>query len=696
MRARRLPGAASWALSAAASIALSCAVLLVYADQTMFDADGFAGRADAALQTEPVRAVAARRAVDAAITAKPSLVAVRPVLEAAAAAAIRTDALRSLLRAAARDLHRSAFDRHSGTVTLIVADAGILIAQAARRLDPSVAARLPTGFETRMTRVATGADGAALSIAERAERVRPLAAIALGAAALLSIVVLLLSRSLRAGAFRLGTTLGLTAGLLAVAAWWAPRLLAGGLPQAEQTAVRAAAGVWLKPLTAWTLALAAVGAVVALVAASVVRPVDVTAGSRRAWRALIVTPSHPAWRTARALSGVVLGIVLIAWPSTVLKLATVVAGMMLVLTAIAETLRLTAAPPARESRPRLLSPRLRTAAVAALLVGAAGAAGALAADDTPRAAQAGRCNGHRELCDRPLDHVAFAGTHNSMAADGEPGWLFVAQDAGIQAQLADGIRALLIDTHYGFPTPRGVASQLATGSKSRDKVAGELGDTFVRTAERLRKRIGFAGGERELFLCHGYCEVGATKAVDALAGVHRFLVTHPEEVLVLSIEDDTSAASTAAAIRDSGLSHEVYRGAARPPWPTLREMIDRDERVLVLVENDPGHVSWMHLQEDIAQETPYQFRTATELASLDTCRANRGGTRGSLLLVNHWVDTSPAPRPAIADQVNARTFLDRRLDACRKARGMLPNIVAVDFYRRGDVFGAVNALNRVH
>ena len=92
-------------------------------------------------------------------------------------------------------------------------------------------------------------------------------------------------------------------------------------------------------------------------------------------------------------------------------------------------------------------------------------------------------------------------------------------------------------------------------------------------------------------------------------------MTHPEEVLILSIEDDTTAEDTAELIRDSGLIREVYRGPAKPPWPTLRELIERDERVLVLVENDPGDEPWMHKQSEVAQETPYHFGTAAELAA---------------------------------------------------------------------------------
>ena len=83
----------------------------------------------------------------------------------------------------------------------------------------------------------------------------------------------------------------------------------------------------------------------------------------------------------------------------------------------------------------------------------------------------GRCNGSAALCDKRLNEVVFVGTHNSMSADGEPGWLFAAQDAGIDAQLDDGVRSLLIDTHYGFATPRGVATSSAPAGRSRAGLA---------------------------------------------------------------------------------------------------------------------------------------------------------------------------------------------------------------------------------
>jgi hypothetical protein len=288
--------------------------------------------------------------------------------------------------------------------------------------------------------------------------------------------------------------------------------------------------------------------------------------------------------------------------------------------------------------------------------------------------------------------VAFLGTHNSMAAASEPGWLFAAQGDGIAAQLDAGVRALLIDTHYGYATGRGVLTDLQGHSLAAR--AGDAADSVVAAAERLRERIaGAPTGKRETYLCHTFCELGATPALDALRAVHRFLVLHPDEVVLLSIQDETPAADTAELIRKSGLIDEVYRGPARPPWPTLRELIDRDQRLVVFAENDHGGPSWLLAQPQVMQETPFHFGTEEALAAPASCEPNRGGTAGSLLLVNHWVDTSPAPRVSIAQRVNAQDFLASRLARCRRERGMLPNIVAVDFYREGDAARVVDELN---
>jgi hypothetical protein len=119
-----------------------------------------------------------------------------------------------------------------------------------------------------------------------------------------------------------------------------------------------------------------------------------------------------------------------------------------------------------------------------------------------------------------------------------------------------------------------------------------------------------------------------------------------------------------------------------------------------MAENDAGDVPWYHLAYAQAlQETPFRFTSAAQLTDpsqlAQSCRANRGPSTAPLFLVNHWVDTSPAPRPSLATVVNARAALLKRAQTCQRLRGHLPNLIAVDFYRRGDVVGVVNALNGV-
>jgi hypothetical protein len=51
------------------------------------------------------------------------------------------------------------------------------------------------------------------------------------------------------------------------------------------------------------------------------------------------------------------------------------------------------------------------------------------------------------------------------------------------------------------------------------------------------------------------------------------------------------------------------------------------------------------------------------------------------------------PKPSNAALVNARAELLGRLRRCADERRHLPNIIAVDFYRTGDLFDVVREVN---
>ena len=126
--------------------------------------------------------------------------------------------------------------------------------------------------------------------------------------------------------------------------------------------------------------------------------------------------------------------------------------------------------------------------------------------------------------DRPLNDVALAATHNSMASVTIPTWNFGQQDGTIADQLAYGVRGLLIDTYYGESSGGRVRTDLASLPK-RETAVQEIGEPAVKAAERLRARIGPAGtGKRGIYLCHGFCELGAVSLDSALADIRSFLV----------------------------------------------------------------------------------------------------------------------------------------------------------------------------
>jgi hypothetical protein len=300
------------------------------------------------------------------------------------------------------------------------------------------------------------------------------------------------------------------------------------------------------------------------------------------------------------------------------------------------------------------------------------------------------CNGAPELCGRRLDEVVFPGSHNAMSAADVPDWLFPQQERGIAGQLEDGIRALLFDVHYGIPVEGRVKTDLDSGTGSREKFEKAVGKEGLDAAMRIRDRLaGKAEGPRGLYMCHGFCELGATPLAAALERVHEFLVQNPNEVVLMVIEDYVSPQDLAASFAASGLDGLVYHGAAGPTWPTLREMIDTRQRVLVLTESGSPGVPWLHPAFAVMQETPYHFRQPSEMA----CTPNRGGTAGSLFLMNNWIDTTPAPKPSNAAIVNAYDALLARARACAAERARLPTVIAVDFYRTGALIRVARTLN---
>jgi hypothetical protein len=222
------------------------------------------------------------------------------------------------------------------------------------------------------------------------------------------------------------------------------------------------------------------------------------------------------------------------------------------------------------------------------------------------------------------------------------------------------------------------------------KIAEVIGNEAWAAGMRVREQMVGEPGPSDIYLCHGFCELGAIPMVPALREFADFLATHPGEVIIIDFEDYAPPAAIAQAVEESGLLPYVYQGPLGPTWPTLGEMVASGGRVVVLGEYDVTGVPWMHMAwEGLVTETPYTFPTPEDFS----CKANRGTPRGELFLMNHWIETTPTPRPSNAEIVNQRDVIVRRARECRRERDMMPNIIAVDFAGIGDVVGAVRVLN---
>jgi hypothetical protein len=286
-----------------------------------------------------------------------------------------------------------------------------------------------------------------------------------------------------------------------------------------------------------------------------------------------------------------------------------------------------------------------------------------------------------------------------MSSPTYPNWLFAQQEKGLTGQLDDGVRALMIDAHFGNRVGGRVLTDL-NGRDEREAAEESLGPRGFEAAMRVRDSLlggNAPRGPRQMWLCHGFCEVGALPLTQGLQEVTDFVVKRPRQVVLIVIQDEgPSPQDLAQAFDDAGLTPYVYKGKlpdGRAGWPTLGELIDSGQRVVVMVEKhayDPA-VPWIHNAYEYTQETPYHFTNASQFS----CAANRGRKDAPLFLLNHWIDTSPAPRPSNAAKVNAYDVLLGRARECEKQRGLLPNIVAVDFYKTGDVMKVVDTLNRI-
>ncbi len=699
-RTRRIAAAVCGALGV---LFIFVAVLLGYARRSVFDERAFSARVAASLEDPRVAGFVAEQLADALIQVKPDLVGLRPILVGLCRSVVASPPFRAAARRSARTLHHAITTGTARDVVLTVKDVGALL-ESTLATQPGLAAKIPPRLAAAIGNLQSLPGGErAMRLVRFANRVRA-AAIGL---LFLGIGLCALSAKLaserRRAIVRIGVSLAILALVLAIIARFGGHLLTlFARPPEVAPVLVGLAGAFLGGLMLWAAVLGFAGLVVAAASASLLERVPLREWGGGVQRWLTGPQPRMRLRLARGGLGAAAGAALLLWPLPSLTVAGWLAGLIVAFAGLREAfvaaLHLLPQLEPRRRGERVSGRRLRggvamawVGAVALALVGAA-AWWILREPDRPPTTQAVTAfNGSPALGVRRLDEVVFPTTHNSMGGPDVPGWMFPNQSAGLVSQLEDGIRGFLIDVHYGVRIGESVRTEIENEEVAKAKYEATLGAEGLAAALRIRDRLtGEGDAERDVFMCHGFCELGALPLVPVLQEVRDFLIANPGEVLIVVIQDEgVLPQDIERCFHESGLSDFVFRGAAGPPWPTLRELVATDERVLVLTENVSTGVDWIHPAFEVLQETPYGFREPSEFSN----RPNRGGASGSLRLMNHWIESSPMPKPSNAKIVNARDILLERIRAFRRERGRLPNLVAVDFYREGDLMAVVRELN---
>lgn len=267
------------------------------------------------------------------------------------------------------------------------------------------------------------------------------------------------------------------------------------------------------------------------------------------------------------------------------------------------------------------------------------------------------CNGSQHLCGEAYDSVHYATTHNAMsnAADG---WTGPNQNLDVPAQLEAGVRALMLDTYR----------------------AGDLNGIGL---------VQVPGVDPDTpYLCHSFCSIGSQPLVDGLSEIRAFLDDNPGEVVTLIVESYLNHSLTAGAFDEAGLSAYAYThpGGA---WPTLGQMVDNDQRLVVLqdVDVDPTY-PWLMDVWDLAFETHFSNSVPADFS----CNHLRGSPSNDLFILNHFL-TNVFGSPALANQVNHNPLLVDRVNACETFQSTVANFITVDFVDLGDTLAVVDTMN---
>lgn len=633
--------------------------------------------------------------------------AARPVVSDAISAAVATPPVEEAIRDFAQRAHEQVFQaRGARRVDVNSQEAAVTIRSALQTINPALAKKLPANVLDTTTSISQSSTVDLLFRTSRwvEDLYLPVFLIGVG----LMILAMVKARE-RVRAIRtVGVTLAVAGGLLLGVGFATPAFasVAGtDVDPLRGDAVASFISVLVGRLIGAGQLFFVVGLVLALAPGHDGGDLRHRATRVKAWFAEKRT--HPRWRFAGGVGLMVLALAAVTVPLDLLRLAVLVAAILVLYVGVVVCLRAAGLMATDHSIPRLHK-RDVFGAFAAVAVAAgltAFVAVGIVAQNTsePRANPSNQgCNGYIELCAQPLNQIVWPASHNAMSSAAY-NFLGSEHTITIPEQLNAGTRFLMIDAYYGYDDDGLVRTNLA-GGVDRDQLRKERGEESVRELDRLGALTGVAdtsGEKQDIYFCHDFCELGAISAEQVFHDLDTFLDRNLTDVVVIDIEDYVQPKDLKQALIDNGLWDRVWKPSPKQVgWPSLYDMVatktkaqekvgERPRRLVVMSEKHPGVYPWLLGAYDVAQESPYTFTSTSQF----NCNPNRGGTDKSFFILNHWLRPNGPPDPVAAAKVNSQKVLTARMQDCIATRGQLPNALAVDFTSVGDLQKTVRRYN---
>ncbi|KAL0479920.1 PI-PLC X domain-containing protein [Acrasis kona] len=274
-----------------------------------------------------------------------------------------------------------------------------------------------------------------------------------------------------------------------------------------------------------------------------------------------------------------------------------------------------------------------------------------------------KCNGFSELCDRTFDNVAYLRTHNAYSVLGK--YVIPNQHRSIMKQLNEGVRSLDLDVYL---------------------------------YKGLENTILKKSAASQIYYCHSVCPIGAEKAESSLVEITKWLKKNRNEVISLAIENYIDNHEVLDSMFErSGIAELVYyKPDNTVPFPTLRQMIETNKRVVIL-QNKKHYASKYALNfNQHMNRNHYDINYPNQLGNCDLM-TNDCKTNNCLYELNHFLTSQHniISNPQIGQVANDQNVLRKSVNKCRQAWNKIPTFVGVDWYGTGHGLEIVDELNKV-